>query len=434
MDPGTDVSEILFNQVIPLRRGYVAVVNRGQKDIQSDLSIRDGLKKEEHFFRHHPVYSRDRALLAKCGTPKLAKSLNNILMHHIRDCLPDLKQRIGRMMADVQSELDALGTPTNNSSRSSRGASLLALLSKFANNFACILDGKGRPDGKKSLADAVNELTGGARISFIFTEVFASSLNSVGAFDGLTDDEIRTTIANSNGTRPALFVPEVSFDILVRRQVARLEEPGTVCVDLVYEELQRIATQAEPSELTRYPVLHERMIEVMMNLLRRCVGPTQMMVANLVRIELAYVNTSHPDFIGGSRAVAGLMQKVGKENDSRLARTAPTTATIPEDSEAPTPLSATSLNNFEGTEQQIGRDANGGSGIMSMLFNNAAKEAQKRKKNDRKSIEPPSIVTLPQVPDRMKQTDKPATEKETIEMEVSAISTFDWKKYLEQEI
>ena len=219
MDPGTDVSDILLNQVIPLRRGYIAVVNRGQKDVQCDMSIRDGLKKEDHFFRHHPVYSRDRALLTRCGTPKLAKSLNNMLMHHIRDCLPDLKHRIGRMMTDVQAELDALGTPANNSSRSARGASLLALLSKFANNFSSILDGEGRPDGKKSLVHPVNELMGGARISYIFTEVFAASLNSVGAFDGLTDEEIRTTIANANGTRPALFVPEVSFDILVRRQV-----------------------------------------------------------------------------------------------------------------------------------------------------------------------------------------------------------------------
>lgn len=254
MDPGTDCSEILLNQVIPLRRGYTAVVNRGQKDVKSDVSIRDGLKKEESFFRNHPVYGRDKNLISKCGTNRLAKTLNNMLMHHIRDCLPDLKSRIGRMMADVQSELEALGAPANTANRSARGASLLSLLSKFSTNFAAILDGRGRPDGKKTLAHPVNELMGGARISFIFTDVFGRSLNSVGAFDGLDDDEIRTTIANANGTRPALFVPEVSFDILVKRQVARLEEPGVNCVDLIYEELQRIAIQSEPSELTRFPV------------------------------------------------------------------------------------------------------------------------------------------------------------------------------------
>ena len=42
------------------------------------------------------------------------------------------------------------------------------------------------------------------------------------------------------GPRPALFVPEVSFELLVKRQVKRLEDPGLRCVELVHEELQRI--------------------------------------------------------------------------------------------------------------------------------------------------------------------------------------------------
>ena len=34
-------------------------------------------------------------------------------------------------------------------------------------------------------------------------------------FDGLTDEDIRTAICNANGPRPSLFVPEISFDLLV---------------------------------------------------------------------------------------------------------------------------------------------------------------------------------------------------------------------------
>lgn len=439
MDDGTDCADILLNQVIPLRRGYIAVVNRGQKDVKSELSIRDGLKKEESFFRNHPVYARDRAILGKCGTARLATALNNMLMHHIRDCLPDLKHRIGRMMTDIQQELDALGSPTQNASRSARGAALLSLLSKFANNFASILEGKGSQDGKRTFRHPVDELMGGARISFIFTEVFASSLSGVQPFDGLTDEEIRTTICNANGTRPALFVPEVSFDILVRRQVARLEEPGVNCVDLVYEELQRIASQSEPTELTRFPILRDRMVEVVMNLLRRCVSPTQMMVANLVKIELAYINTSHPDFIGGSQAVATLMQKIGKENDRQRAQGIAGVVGVPESG----PLSTTSVQNYEyegGDENASAYDKRSttGGGIMNMLFQKDGQHgggggggastaggppvtvasAAKSRRGGRPSFEPPSMVDLPQVPDRMNQADIPVTEKEKIEMEI----------------
>ena len=292
MDPGTDASDVLLNRVYPLRRGYIGTVNRGQKDINEDLSIRDGLSKEEQFFSNHPVYSTDRNLMEKCGTKILAKNLNNILMHHIRDVLPDVKNRITTMMTDVTSELDALGVP-GHASRNTLGGTLLGLLSKFATNFASIIDGKGGELGSgeantKNLA--LVELFGGARINYIFNDIFSTSLMTVGPFDGLTDEEVRTTITNAMGTRRALFVPEIAFDILIRRQIARLESPGIECVDLVYEELQRIAGQSEPKELNRFPFLRERLCDVVSNLLKRCMSPTQMMVENLVKIELAVSN------------------------------------------------------------------------------------------------------------------------------------------------
>jgi hypothetical protein len=45
------------------------------------------------------------------------------------------------------------------------------------------------------------------------------------------------------GPRPSLFVPEVSFELLVKRQIRRLEEPSLRCVELVHEEMQRIIQQ-----------------------------------------------------------------------------------------------------------------------------------------------------------------------------------------------
>ena len=480
MDPGTDCADILMNLVIPLRRGYIAVVNRGQKDIDADKSIRDGLKKEEHFFKKHAVYSRDPNLLQKCGTSRLAKTLNGILMNHIRDCLPDLKSRIVTMLSDVQRDLEALGSAAPVSHhRSARGAAVLKILSKFATNFGSLLDGKGCKDfdmSKKSTfagnaghqnllssstsscaaAAIATELEGGARISYIFTDIFASSLVSVGAFDALTDDEIRATIRNANGTRPALFVPEISFDILVRRQIARLEQPGVQCVDLVYEELQRIALQSQPNELTRYPVLRDRILEVVSALLRKSLIPTQMMITNLIKIELAYINTSHPDFIGGSRAVAKLMERIGQDNDRErdrqaklIAQTTGTTSLesgmghmslatpLPPSEHHNTTASGRNVDNAENEAPGVPSDvydtqnSNGNNGIFNYIFRpNAPVEDVKitptRKSSKqpivtkRESIGgPPNVVHLPSVPDKMNQTTSmPPSDRERVEMEV----------------
>ena len=50
--------------------------------------------------------------------------------------------------------------------------------------------------------------------------------------------------SRSQGPRPALFVPEISFELLVKRQIRRLEEPSLRCVELVHEEMQRIVQHA----------------------------------------------------------------------------------------------------------------------------------------------------------------------------------------------
>lgn len=417
MDPGTDAADVLLNRVYPLRRGYIGTVNRGQKDINEDLSIRDGLRKEEEFFSVHPVYSTDRNLQEKCGTKILAKSLNNILMHHIRDVLPDVKNRITTMMTDVQQELDALGVP-GHKSRNTLGGALLGLLSKFATNFASIIDGKGGELGSSEANTknlALVELFGGARINYIFNDIFASSLMTVGPFDGLTDDEVRTTITNAMGTRRALFVPEIAFDILIRRQIARLESPGIECVDLVYEELQRIAGQSEPKELNRFPFLRERLCDVVSTLLKRCMSPTQMMVENLVKVELAYINTSHPDFIGGARAVSAVMNRGANMEPIR-------TAELPVGSTVDTPTSqATGTNsqyfNADGEGENGGdrtpyHDNNGG--IMSFIFRGKQSPLADRSGQGR----PPSVVHLPSVPPTMKQTDVPPSDRELSELHV----------------
>lgn len=86
MDAGTDAIDILCGRVIPVKLGIIGVVNRSQQDIIDNKSIDDQLKDESGYLqRKYPT------LATRNGTQYLAKTLNRLLMHHIRDCLPDLK-------------------------------------------------------------------------------------------------------------------------------------------------------------------------------------------------------------------------------------------------------------------------------------------------------------------------------------------------------
>jgi dynamin 1-like protein len=301
MDQGTDCSDILSNQVIPLRRGYIAVINRSQKDIQENLPIRTGLVKEAKFFATHPKY---RSMLSKCGTTNMARTLNQLLMHHIRDCLPEIKSRINHRLQEASMKLASLGECIDDQSSTAKGAALLKMLAQFSSNFNNQVDGK----GSSEVRSEITELYGGARISYIFNEVFGRRLRSLDPFEGLSDEDIRTAIANANGTRPSLFVPEISFDLLVRKQIARLDQPGLDCLDKVRDEMLKMVAQCETPELSRFPYLRDRTFDIVNHLVRTCMAPAQAMISNLIQIELAYINTSHPDFVGGKAAVSAAQQ------------------------------------------------------------------------------------------------------------------------------
>lgn len=395
MDQGTDAMEMLSGRVISLKKGFVGVINRSQADINNNISIRDSLVKEQNFFKNHPAY---RGICNRMGTQYLSKMLNTILMHHIRDCLPDIKSRISSMLGDLDAELAEMGNPTGSMSKTDLGATLLTLISHFAANFTDSLDGRHNSgDGVE-----MTELYGGARISYIFNEVFSKSLQEVNPFDNLSDDDIRTTIRNANGPKQSLFVPEISFELLAKRQIARLEQPGLQCVDLVFDELQRVTSQCETIELTRFADLRDRLVEVVNQMLRQSLGPTQSMISNLIKIELSYVNTNHPDFIGGSRAVAQLMEKIQHESshysqgggaiESRSASSDKERQRAESKSEAPP------------AQENEEKDT----GVMSFLF------PKKRNSSNEKSN---PVVKLPQVPVTMRQAEEP-TDRERIETEI----------------
>jgi dynamin 1-like protein len=108
MDHGTNAIDILSGRVYPLKLGFIGVVNRSQQDIQINKSLPDALQAEQEFFRTHPAY---RNISYRCGTQFLAKSLNNTLMAHIREKLPDIKARLNTLMGQTQQELASYGEP-----------------------------------------------------------------------------------------------------------------------------------------------------------------------------------------------------------------------------------------------------------------------------------------------------------------------------------
>lgn len=215
-------------------------------------------------------------------------------MMHIKQTLPDIKARISSSLQKYSSELSQLGDSIlgNNSNI------VLNIITEFCNEYRTVLDGN-----SQDLSSM--ELSGGARISFVFHELYSNGIKAVDPFDQVKDIDIRTILYNSSGSSPALFVGTTAFELIVKQQIKRLEEPSLKCVSLVYDELVRILTNLLNKQLfRRYPQLKERFYAVVVAFFKKIMEPTNKLVRDLVSMESTYVNTGHPDFLNGSRAMA----------------------------------------------------------------------------------------------------------------------------------
>ncbi|KAM7392807.1 hypothetical protein PAMA_007760 [Pampus argenteus] len=303
MDEGTDAKDILENKLLPLRRGYIGVVNRSQKDIDGKKDINAAMAAERKFFLSHPAY---RHLADRMGTPYLQKILNQQLTNHIRDTLPALRAKLQSQLLSIEKEVEEYKNfRPDDPSRKTKA--LLQMVQQFSVDFEKCIEGSG---------DQIDtaELSGGARINRIFHERFPFELVKMEFDEKELRKEISYAIKNIHGIRTGLFTPDMAFETIVKRQIGKIKEPCTKCVDMVISELVNTVRQCT-KKLAQYPMLREEMERIVTQHIRDRENRTKDQVLLLIDIELSYMNTNHEDFIGFANA----QQRINQMNKKKTA-------------------------------------------------------------------------------------------------------------------
>uniref|UniRef100_A0A8D0F1E0 dynamin GTPase n=1 Tax=Strix occidentalis caurina TaxID=311401 RepID=A0A8D0F1E0_STROC len=251
MDEGTDAREILENKLLPLRRGYIGVVNRSQKDIDGKKDIKAALLAERKFFLSHPAY---RHMADRMGTPYLQKVLNQQLTNHIRDTLPAFRSKLQSQLLSIEHEVEVYKNfrpedPTR------KTKALLQMVQQFSVDFEKRIEGSG--DQVDTL-----ELSGGAKINRIFHERFPFELVKMEFNEKELRREISYAIKNIHGIRQVLL-----------------------CF-----------------QLATYPRLCEETERIVAGYIREREEKTKDQVLLLIDIQVSYINTNHEDFIGFANA------------------------------------------------------------------------------------------------------------------------------------
>jgi dynamin 1-like protein len=67
-----------------------------------------------------------------------------------------------------------------------------------------------------------------------------------------------------------------------------------------------VVNEIEMHELIRFQNLRKKIVEVMFSLLSKQLLPTNGMVKSLIQVQDAYINTYHPDFMGGANSITNV--------------------------------------------------------------------------------------------------------------------------------
>lgn len=301
MDEGTDARDILENKLLPLRRGYIGVVNRSQKDIEGRKDITAALEAERKFFLGHPSY---RHMADRMGTPYLQQVLNQQLTNHIRDTLPALRDKLQKQMLSMEKEVEEY-KHFHPDDPSRKTKAMLQMIQQLQTDFERNIEGSG------SAAINTSELSGGARINRLFHERFPFEIVKMEFDEKELRREIAYAIRNIHGIRVGLFTPDKAFEAIVKKQIAKLKEPALKCVDLVVSELGNVVRKCT-DKMNRYPQLREQTERIIMSHIRTREQQTKEQLSLLVEVELAYMNTNHEDFIGFTNAQQTAEANTGK--------------------------------------------------------------------------------------------------------------------------
>lgn len=276
MDRGTDCRDVLIGKTLKLKHGWVAVVNRGQADINSKLSMLNARAREKEFFASKPEY----ADLTNTGTTYLAEKLSIHLINEIMKNLPSISAYIDQNVVKLEKELKALGGDVNYG-RGSMLHLILTLCRKLEEAFNKIVDGK---------------KDGGERILEVFEVKLKEAIQKLPFQKILTLRNVQQVVNEADGYQPHIIAPENGYRRLIETGLELLRDPAFNSIEMVHQIMKQIVTMAintpECSDLARFFNLKAEMINNASNTLDKLRKDTDGMVRTLVDMEASYLSAS----------------------------------------------------------------------------------------------------------------------------------------------
>ncbi|XP_056415674.1 interferon-induced GTP-binding protein Mx1-like [Hyla sarda] len=240
LDKGTeeDIVNIVNNNVIHLKKGYMIVKCRGQQEIQERLSLKEAIEKEKDFFEDHEFFC-DLWKEEKATIPCLAQRLTTELVEHINRSLPTLEDQIKTKLQATKDELEKCGrgVPEDESERLSF---LVERIQQFNLDIAQVIQG----EESVSLTKTPKLFS---RVRTFFNTWQGELDDSIRRFNAVLKDEIEEFEKLHRGRELPGFINYKTFEAIVKEKIGAMEDPARevlkTVTDIVRKTFNEIALE-----------------------------------------------------------------------------------------------------------------------------------------------------------------------------------------------
>lgn len=247
VDKGTEetVVDIVHNEVIHLKKGFMTVRCRGQKEITDKVSLTEAIEREKAFFKDHAflhtLYNEGYATV-----PKLAEKLTLELVHHIEMSLPRLEEQIEEKLAQTQVDLERYGSGPP-SDEAERLVYLIDKITVFNQDALSLTTGE-----ELKCGDKLNVFSA-LRKEFARWKMILDK--SGHKFNEKIEKEVEEYENTYRGKELPGFINYKTFEAMVKEQIKQLEEPAVKRLKDAGDSIRKVFIQLVYSSFPGFPNL-----------------------------------------------------------------------------------------------------------------------------------------------------------------------------------
>ena len=278
--------DLLNNKLLPLSKGYVAVINPPAENGEEETIDQMRRKEMALFQKLGPIHNHR---MKNYGTAYLQRKLSKELTQKIKEKIPELVLKVTEELESVEQEIDSLDYK-NEISAHPVSQRLLNKIKIYQKAVIVMLRGNDREVSHK-------QIQGGAKLKKLLKEDMKKACKEAMKLNpSKFGKDIEIMLNNLDATYDNILPNSLAFQNCVAILVDKFKKPMSLLIATFSEHLNSYLRECAEETLTLVPNLKQKVIEMASDKVVQLREMCKVDMNRNIDIQKHFINYGHPEF------------------------------------------------------------------------------------------------------------------------------------------